>query len=200
MKNENKEILLNDELDEVILDVEQQEELENIVDTISDETTNVEVEIIEDDVLHSPEELSQAPTYAVGDVVQLASTATKFVTGVTIPAGLKNTKLYIKNVKTDRYGITTSPGGKLVGSVGINDLIPYREENNSENVSRPYLIIVKKDNVEIKSRPDFTSRTLTTIHYNDLYTVIEEKDEWGHLKVGGWVHLDGIQVKRILPY
>ena len=39
------------------------------------------------------------------------------------------------------------------------------------------------------------SKTLKTIRYNGLFTVIGEKDNWGHLKIGGWIPL--YKVKKL---
>ena len=57
---------------------------------------------------------------------------------------------------------------------------------------KPYLILVKVDNLDIKSRPIESSNTLKTIHRDGLYTIIGEKNNWGHLKIGGWVPLDSV--------
>jgi N-acetylmuramoyl-L-alanine amidase len=38
--------------------------------------------------------------------------------------------------------------------------------------------------------PDVNSKIVTTIKKNDVYTIIEEKNNWGKLKSGiGWISL-----------
>ncbi len=176
------------------------EELKNIIDEVmevEEPTTEIiveeikvpeEEEIIEDDELVENKPVNELPKFKMGDAVTLVPNA-KYTSGGIIPANLFNNKLYIRTVKENGYGISPQTTGRISGTVAHKDLIKYVENvqtvnNQPENI---YFALIKDSEVNIKSRPDENSKTLKTIHRNGLFTIVGEKGDWGHLKIGGWI-------------
>ena len=147
----------------------------------------INTEIIEDDVL-----VADRPkvTFNIGDEVKLIPGAT-YASGGKIPDILFNTKLFVRQIKNGNYSIGINTVGKISGSVKPEALVPYTKEIIADGFE-PYLILIKEDNLAIKSRPDHASKTLKTLGFNGLFTVVGEKDGWGHLKIGGWIPLDKV--------
>lgn len=74
------------------------------------------------------------------------------------------------------------------GDVKIN----IKENNNSTSTisSGQYLVRVTAERLNVRVEPDVNSKIVTTIKKNDVYTIIEEKNNWGKLKSGiGWISL-----------
>lgn len=144
-------------------------------------------EIIEDDVLIEDKPVIELPKFKMGDAVSLVPGA-QYVSGGTIPANLFNNKIYIRTVKENGYGIAAQATGRVSGTVAHKDVVAYVEnvviDNKSESV---YIALIKDQDVDIKSRPDENSKTLKTLHRNGLFTIVGEKNNWGHLKIGGWI-------------
>lgn len=149
-------------------------------------------EVIEDDVLVEDRPPVEVPVFKVGDAVKVRPGAT-YTTGGAIPANIVNSKLYVRQVqKNGNYGVGVQMVGRISGSVKPEDLVAYTTDVVVEKDFNPYLILINVDEVNIKSRPDETSKTLKTIHRNGLFTVVGENEGWGHLKIGGWIPLDSV--------
>ena len=147
-------------------------------------------EVIEDDVLVEDRPPVEVPVFKVGDAVKVRPGAT-YTTGGAIPANILNSKLYVRQVqKNGNYGIGVQMTGRIAGSVKPEDLVVYTTDAITAADFKPYLVIVKEDGLEVKSRPEVGGKTLTTLHKDCLFTIIGEKNDWGHLKIGGWIPLD----------
>lgn len=164
--------------------------VEEIVEPVVEETIEIPEPVIEDDVLVEDRPPVPVKTYKIGDEVTLKPGAT-YVNGAAIPTSMKNSKLYIRSIGENKYGISTKMSGRIPGAVKPEFIVDYLEPK--EDTSNHYLILVKVENLDIKSRPVENSKTLKTIHFNGLYTIVEEKDGWGHLKIGGWIPLDKVK-------
>ena len=160
---------------------------------ITEEEIPVVEEVIEDDVLIEDRPTVVIPKFEIGDAVKLVAGA-KYLSGGEIPANLFNSKLYVRTIKNGNYGIAIKTSGRISGSVEGKYLTEYSTPKNETESEICYLVLVKASELDIKSRPTENSKTLKTIH-NGLFTVIDEKDNWGHLKIGGWIPLD--KVKKI---
>lgn len=78
------------------------------------------------------------------------------------------------------------------GIYGKNSRNKMNELLSSSNtdVFRPYLIKVTTNVLNVRKEPNDSSRIVSTILDGGVYTIVEEKDEWGKLKSGlGWIHL-----------
>lgn len=174
--------------EEPIIDIE--EKIEEPVIDIEEKIEEPEIE--EDDELVESMVI-EAPIFKIGDAVKLIPGAT-YATGGAIPNNLFNSKLYVRTSKNGNYGIGVKTTGRISGSVAAKYLVAYSEEIKAKP-EICYLVLIKADSLDIKSRPDPSSKTLKTLHRNGLFTVVGEKNNWGHLKIGGWIPLE--QVKKI---
>lgn len=188
----NKKVIKTN-IEEPILVLDDEVKVEELV--IEEIPIVVEDSTMEDDVLVEIKSTA-SNKFEIGDAVQLVPGA-KFAAGGAIAKNLFDTKLYVRQIIDNNYAVGIQPTGRIAGTVKPEALIPYSETVvvKSENGMEPYLILVKTDNLDIKSRPVESSKTLKTIHFNGLYTIVDEKDGWGHMKIGGWIPLD--KVKKI---
>ena len=194
----------NDEIAALIAEFEKEDEFDNIVAEVTEpfvvedapevEIEVVEEEVIEDDVLVEDRPPVELPKFNIGDAVRLTPNAT-YLSGSAIPKEMFNSKLYIRQVKNDSYAVGIKTTGRIAGSVKAEFVVPYVKE--VEQIIAPefnnYTISVRVSDLNVKSRPDVNSKTLKTIHLYGLYTVVGEKDNWGHLKIGGWIPLDSVK-------
>lgn len=193
---------MDNEIAALIAEMENEEQKDEtiLLETVSadDEIlpldTDASEEEFEDDVLVEDRAPVEVKTYNIGDIVMLTSNATD-AAGNTIPSCYKNTKIYIRGIKNGCYSFSTKPTGRTSGFlVKPEYIIPHTEKQIVEETFKPYLILVKVDKLDIKSKPMANSNTLKTIHYDGLYTVVGEKNGWGHLKIGGWIPLDDTKI------
>ena len=179
---------MNDiDIEAIFAEIEKKDE-----EPVIDIEEKIEEPVIEDDELVE-NVVIEAPTFKIGDAVKLVPGAT-YATGGVIPNNLFNNKLYVRTSKNGNYGIGVKTTGRISGSVAAKYLVAYSEEIKVEP-EICYIVLIKADTLDVKSRPVSDSRTLKTLHRGSIFTVIGEKDGWGHLKIGGWIPLD--QVKRI---
>jgi ribosomal protein L21E len=192
----------NEEIAEIIAKMEKEAEAVVVeeVEVPVEENIKIEVpveEIIEDDVLVEDRPPVEVRTYEIGDAVVIAKNAVN-VAGNDLPDRYKGVKVYIRTIKNGCYGFSINKTGRTSGFlVKPEYLTPYVENAVIKEEFHSYLMLVKVDELDIKSRPDETSKTLKTIHRDGLFTVVDEHNGWGHLKIGGWIPLD--KVKRITP-
>ena len=125
----------------------------------------------------------------VGDAIRLVPGA-KYSVGTPIPARFFNVKLYLREIKKNGdYIFSTSPTGKVNGTVKEKDVIPYVAGDNLVPVK--YLVRTLFD-TEAKINPTDNSKVKYNLKAGRLYNIVEEKDNWGLLKVGGWINLDHV--------
>ena len=187
------------EIDEILAEMEAEDTPIEVIttDLVEPATEEIMVEIeipaeeMEDDVLVESKPVEE-PKFAVGDEVKLVAGA-KFASGGSIPESLFNTKLYVRQIKNDNYAISSKPTGRISGSVKPSSIVAYTKEEIVTDGFDPYLVLIRVENLDIKSKPIATSKTLKTIHFNGLYTIVGEKDGWGHMKIGGWIPLDCVR-------
>lgn len=152
----------------------------------------VEEIIVEDDVLVADREPIELPKFSVGNTVMLISGALSSTNGA-LPANLFNTKLYIRNVKDGNYGISTKMSGRALASVKAEYVTAYVANAEKVEAFIPYVVFIKGESLEIKSRPSVDSKTLSVAPSKGLFHVIGEKDGWCHLQIGGWLPLDSVR-------
>ena len=125
----------------------------------------------------------------VGDAIRLVPGA-KYSVGTPIPARFFDTKLYLREItKNGDYVFSIFSTGKVNGTVKEKDVIPYAEGDSL--VSVKYLVRTLFD-TEAKINPNNNSKVKYNLKAGRLYNIIEEKDNWGLLKIGGWINLDHV--------
>ena len=154
------------------------------MDTNYNELTELIVEEPEDVLLETnPVDL---PTFTVDDKVVLKPDAV-YSNGTSVPASMINVPVYVRRVhKNNLYGISTNATGRINGMVHAQYLTKYEFIVNSYNAFIP-------SGVAIKAKANETSSTLKTLVNGGIFTIVNEKNDWAHLKNGGWVPVESIQ-------
>ena len=111
--------------------------------------------------------------------------------GEAIPTSLFGKKLYIRAVTEEgNYIVSMAPRGANNGTVKKEYVIAYEEDAFANSYLANALI-----DADIRAKPGIAYRVTGTLNKDFVYSIIEEKDGWGRLKMGGWVSLD--EIKRI---
>jgi hypothetical protein len=163
-----------------------------VIDSTKEVEEIVEPEI-EDDVLIEDRVVEQKPMLPIGTEVKVIPGA-KYTSGLEVSDNVLSSKLYIRKVVGNEYQVGLRMVGRILGTLKADDVITYAAPTTVSTVDniKPYKVLIAVETVDIKSRPDADSKTLKTIMYDGLFTVVGEKDGWAHLKIGGWIPLDAV--------
>ena len=157
------------------------------------EVYNAKGEAIYPERVQLPEEEPiKENTFALGDEVKLIAGAT-YANGKSVPAWVFKKKLYVRQVSSNgNITISTVKIGAITGVVKPESLIPYSEELPEEAPKfEPYLVKVTGGIISVRSGPGNGYKINTQIKKNGVYTIVEEKNDWGKLKSGaGWIPLN----------
>ena len=137
---------------------------------------------------------SSTQTFKIGDEVKLLPNA-KYTSGQSIPKWVFDSKLYIREVRqSGNYVISTQKTGAVTGVVKADSVIAYTAIlNNKKETSSftPYLVRISADVLNVRLNPNETSKIVTQIKKNEIFTIVDKKNNWGKLKSGlGWICLD----------
>ena len=136
------------------------------------------------------EEINMNYEFKEGDIVQFTSNAV-LASGRNIPEELINAPVYIRKVNEDMCTVARKITGPALGNIAIEFLIPY-QEGNFANIE-PYFVKVVKE-APLYHNANNTSRTLRKARRGDLFTIVDEKDNFGKIKIGaGWIELSRVQ-------
>ena len=128
-------------------------------------------------------------TFKAGDEVKLLPGAT-YSNGKTIPSWVFSYKLYVRG--KDKNGdiiFSTKKTGTIIGITKAENLVDYNAKIDAENF-QSYIIAVTADLLNVRSGPGTGYSINGQIKKHSLYTIIEEKNNWGKLKNNiGWIHL-----------
>lgn len=152
---------------------------------------NIVEPVIEDDVLIEEQPAIKKPMLPVGAEVKVVPGA-KYTSGIEVPDSILASKLYVRKVNGNEYFVGLQKTGRILGALKAEDVVEYTAPVISKNIIKPYKVLITAEKVDIKSRPDNNAKTLKTIVYDSLFTVVDEKDGWAHLKIGGWIPLDTV--------
>lgn len=124
-------------------------------------------------------------TFNKGDAIIITEGA-KFASGGDVQKEYLNTKLYIKEIrKNNRYAIAPALDQPIIGTIDIAYLVKYVEE-----ASPTFLVNTIAKTVEVHKLPNETSFVTGTLGFNEIYTIVKEKNGYGRLKNGlGWINL-----------
>lgn len=130
-----------------------------------------------------------------GDAVQLVAGATQ-VDGSPLKEWTFRSKLYIKDINENYITLAKTERGSSIGTVIVDNIVPYNEEllTNVNNDFIPYPAIVMSNNASIFNGPGLNYKAVKSIKKYDLFTIVNEKNGWGKLKIGaGWINLNDIK-------
>lgn len=117
----------------------------------------------------------------VGDEVKLLAGA-QYVTGGAVPNWVINSKLYVREVRTNGdVVISTQKTGAVTGVVASKYIV-------KENAS--FMVRVTADVLNIRSGAGTNYKINGQITNKGVYTITKTNGEWGYLKSGaGWIYL-----------
>lgn len=121
-------------------------------------------------------------TYTEGEVIKLKAGA-KYTSGKVIPDWIFNSTLYYRGKNNEGIIFSTLKVGAITGVTA---------ETNVEKVStfKAYQAQVTADTLNVRKGPSTGYDITTTIKKNEIYTIVEECNNWGKLKSGaGWISL-----------
>ena len=123
-----------------------------------------------------------------GDVIKLVKGA-KYTSGKVIPDWVLNSTLYARSdVRNDNTILfSTLKTGAVTGIVNIKYLITTGTSSSSSptpSTKLPYIIKVTADALNVRAGPSMDYKVNTIIKKNEVYTIVEEKNNWGKLKSG----------------
>lgn len=142
--------------------------------------------------IYPVEAAEKVTTYKVGSEVSLIENA-EYTSKTKIPAWLRDYKMYVREIRSNGdLVISTKKTGSITGVVNPSQVVPYGTIIKSEPQSdfSTYLTMVITDTLNVRSGPGTNYKINTQIHYQDIYTIVDEKNGWGKLKSGaGWIDL-----------
>lgn len=120
--------------------------------------------------------------YQVGDQIKLKSEA-KYISGNNINPNYFQMPLYIRQIRNEEECVLgVAPAGVILGVVNIEYVEPYETS---------YKIKVTAKKLNVREGPSKNYKVTTQINKNEVYTIIDEYDNWGKLKSGaGWIALE----------
>ena len=137
--------------------------------------------------------------YKVGQNIKIKK-GSKYIDGNIIPTWVLNATLYVRSIRSNGDIIfSTKKTGAVTGVVKESCIIdPNKKvtsieqtETPSNSDFKPYLIKVNTDVLNVRTGPGTNYKIVTQVTFANLYTIIEEKNNWGKLKSGaGWICLD----------
>jgi hypothetical protein len=135
------------------------------------------------------EETNMDYNFKEGDIVQFVPNAV-LESGRNIPEELINAPIHIRKVNDNTCTVARKHNGPALGNVATEFLVPYQEAN-FVNIE-PYFVKVVKESPLYASAAN-TSRTLRKVRRGDLFTIVDEKDNFGKIKIGaGWIDLSKV--------
>lgn len=123
----------------------------------------------------------------INDLIKINSNAT-YYSGKPVPSWVKNKNWFVRSIKNDRavLGESENHDSDLNSAFNIIDL----QKINKTPVFQPYKVKITAYVLNVRKGPSTTFSITTTVRRGDVYTIVEEKGNWGKLKSGaGWINL-----------
>lgn len=128
--------------------------------------------------------------FKIGDAVQLIAGAIYLNNNKEVPDALLNTKLFIREVKTDSCVIARAKSGAVLGEVANENLIAI---DGNIAMIQPYIVQIPVANFPVYYSANKNSGIVKRLNRFALLTIVDEKNGFGKLKVGsGWIELSKV--------
>lgn len=128
--------------------------------------------------------------FKVNDTVQVLAGAIYLNNEKEVPESLLNTKLYVREAKSNSAVIARAKTGPVLGEVSNENLVIV--EGNIANIET-YFVQVPTANLPVYYSPNKTSGVVKRLNRFALLTIVDEKNGFGKIKVGsGWVELSKV--------
>ena len=126
-----------------------------------------------------------------GDEVKLLPNST-YSNGNKIPNWLFNSKLYVRgrDKNNDIIFSTQKTGNMIIGIVKESNLVSYNIKIDNNTGFQSYVISVDTDVLNVRAGAGTNYPIKTQIKRHSMYTIVEEKNNWGKIKNNlGWIYL-----------
>ena len=136
--------------------------------------------------------------YKIGQSIKLIQNA-KYIDGSNIPAWVINTTTYVRAIK-DNGDIVFSikKTGAVTGVIKESQI--YNPSSNKtievvvDNNFKAYVAKINTDVLNVRTGPGTNYKIVTQVKFPEVYTIVNEKNNWGQLKSGaGWICLDYVK-------
>ena len=128
--------------------------------------------------------------FKIGDIIKLVPGAIYLNNNKDVPESLLNIKLFIREVKENSCIIARAKNGPILGEVENDNLILI---DGNESRIKPYIIQIPTENLPLYHSPNKNSGIIKRLNRFALFTIIDEKNGFGKIKVGaGWIDLSKI--------
>ena len=130
-----------------------------------------------------------------GDIIQLRDGA-KYTNGKAVPNWVIKSVLYYRGKNDAGIIFSTQKTGAITGVTNRQYVIvPSQPEPTPAPAPTPsftpYMVKVTTDTLRIRKGPGLNYDIVGYVHKNEIYTIVDKKDNWGKLKSGaGWICLD----------
>ena len=153
------------------------------------------------------EEINETPinTFKVGNVIKLKDNV-KDIYNKDFPKSMFNIVLVVTGIRglnNDILMLSTSLNGPKMGFVNFTNVEFIAEKLDPEVETKvirfpKYICSVIADETNVYAAAGSQYKVVKVVKKYDLYTVIDEKDGWAKLKIGGWIKLEDIRKVKAL--
>ena len=130
--------------------------------------------------------------FKVGQEVKLLPGA-KYTTGNTIPVWVTKSKLYVRDIYSNgNIVFSTQKTGAITGVVEAKHLVDYKAtiEAPVSSSFKNYLVVITTNVLNVRTGPSTGYKITQQVRKDEIFTIIDEKNNWGKLKSGaGWINL-----------
>ena len=131
--------------------------------------------------------------FKVGNIISLTADA-EYSNGLKVPDWIKNYKLYVRKILANGDIVfSTQKTGAITGIVSPKFVKKLNTSGTQAGFS-PYLVRVNTAVLNVRAGAGTNYRIVGQLAEGSVYTIIEEKGNWGYLKSKlGWISLDYVQ-------
>lgn len=141
--------------------------------------------------------------FKIGDAVQLTLEAV-YASGQRIPKWMYTSKLYVRKIENNGdIAVSTRNVGAITGVVKNGSLEKYTgkfaiqksaaivKQQETEPTFESYVVAITEPETNVRKGPGNGYKITDTLKRHRMFTIVEEKNGWGKLKIGtGWINLN----------